>query len=53
MTEYGLLSLLPIGLAIGLALKTRIILSLGAGVLSASLILKNWNPWEAIIYTVI
>ena len=53
MTEYGLLSLLPIGLAIGLALKTRqIILSLGAGVLSASLILKNWNPWEAIIYTV-
>ena len=53
MTDYGLLSLLPIVLAIGLALKTRqIILSLGVGVFSASLILKGWNPWEAIVYTV-
>ena len=53
MTDYGLLSLLPIVLAIGLALKTRqIILSLGVGVFSASLILKGWNPWEAVVYTV-
>ncbi len=53
MTDYGLLSLLPIVLAIGLALKTRqIILSLGVGVFSASLILQGWNPWDAIVYTV-
>jgi Na+/H+ antiporter NhaC len=53
MHEYGLLSLLPIALAIGLALRTRqIVLSLGAGVAVAALILKSWNPWAALIYTV-
>ena len=53
MTDYGLLSLLPIVLAIGLALWTRqIILSLGLGVLSAALILRDWSPWDAVIYAV-
>ncbi len=53
MVEPGILSLAPVALAIGLALKTRqIVSSLGAGVLLAALILKSWNPWDALIYTV-
>ena len=53
MVEPGIISLAPVALAIGLALKTRqIVSSLGAGVLLASLILKSWNPWDALIYTV-
>ena len=53
MVEPGILSLAPVALAIGLALKTRqIISSLGAGVLLASLILQSWNPWKALVYTV-
>ena len=53
MHEYGIISLAPVVVAIGLALKTRqIVLSLGAGVLLAALILQEWNPWDALIYTV-
>ena len=53
MHEYGPLSLLPVALAIFLALKTRqIVLSLGAGVALAALILQSWNPWSALVYTV-
>jgi Na+/H+ antiporter NhaC len=53
MHEYGLLSLAPVVVAIGLALKTRqIVLSLGAGVFLSALILQGWNPWAALVYTV-
>jgi Na+/H+ antiporter NhaC len=53
MHDYGLLSLLPVALAIFLALRTRqIILSLGAGVVVAALIINNWKPWAALVYTV-
>lgn len=53
MVEPGIISLAPVALAIGLALKTRqIVSSLGAGVLLAALILNSWNPWEALVYTV-
>ena len=53
MVEPGIISLAPVALAIGLALKTRqIVSSLGAGVLLAALILKSFNPWDALVYTV-
>ena len=53
MHEPGLLSLAPVALAIGLALKTRqIVTSLAAGVLLAALILQSWNPWSALTYAV-
>jgi Na+/H+ antiporter NhaC len=53
MEDYGLLSLAPIALTIGLALRTRqIVLALAAGVGLAALILKSWNPWAALITVV-
>jgi Na+/H+ antiporter NhaC len=53
MESYGILSLAPIVVAIGLALSTKeIILSLGAGVLCAALIIQGGHPWDALIYTV-
>ncbi len=53
MHAYGWMSLAPIVMAIGLALWTKqIILSLGAGVLLAALIIQGGQPWDALIYTV-
>jgi Na+/H+ antiporter NhaC len=53
MHAYGLWSLAPIVVAIGLALWTKeIILALGAGVLLASFILQGGHPWAALVYTV-
>ncbi|MGK0261151.1 MAG: Na+/H+ antiporter NhaC [Candidatus Azotimanducaceae bacterium] len=50
MSEYGLLSLLPPVLTIALALWTRnIIISLGLGVLSGSLIVTGFHPGNAVL----
>jgi Na+/H+ antiporter NhaC len=48
MVDYGLLSLLPPALTVVLAIWTRnILLSLGFGVFSGSLILTGYNPFAA------
>ncbi len=48
MEDYGLLSLLPPVLTVVLAIWTRnIIVSLGCGVFSGSLILTGYNPFSA------
>jgi Na+/H+ antiporter NhaC len=50
VSEYGLLSLLPPVLTIALALWTRnIIISLGLGILSGSLIVTGFHPGNALL----
>ena len=51
--EPGLLSLIPIVVAIGLALITRqVLLSLFSGLLSAALLLHGGSLWSALMHTV-
>lgn len=51
--EPGLLSLLPIVVAIGLALLTRqVLLSLFSGLLTAALLVHGGTPWSALLHTV-
>jgi Na+/H+ antiporter NhaC len=53
MADPGVLSLAPILLAIGLALWTRqVLISLGSGVLVASVLLNADHPWESLIYVI-
>ena len=53
MAEPGLLSLLPVVVAIGLALTTRkVLLSLFAGVLTAAAVAKGAHPWDTAVYVV-
>ena len=53
MNEPTILSLTPVLLAIGLALWARqVLIALGSGVLLAALLLTQWNPWSALVYTV-
>ncbi len=52
MQDPGLLSLLPIIVAIGLALLTkRVVLSLFSGVLTAALVASAFHPWQALLHT--
>ncbi|NOY24495.1 MAG: Na+/H+ antiporter NhaC family protein [Oligoflexia bacterium] len=53
MSDPGPLTLLPVILAVGLTLWTRqVVLSLGAAVFSAALLLEGLHPWSALVHTV-
>ncbi len=51
--HHGLLSLLPVAVAIGLALWSRqVVLSLFAGTYTAALVLADGAPWTALVHVV-
>jgi Na+/H+ antiporter NhaC len=53
MDAPSALSLAPVVVAIGLALWTRqVLVALGSGVLLASFMLVDWQPWHALVYVV-